>query len=198
VKSGARRSRNPGGRAAGKAGVTPVAGGVLLLGLGTKKSLDMPALRRAGGSLVRRLDRLNAKAARIEMSDAVPTSVTDSKAVGRCLAEGIGLANWRVDFFDGTASNRPDARISLSLSSDDADLTAGLKEGLTLAGCTNTARRIAATPPNICNPTWVAAEARKLARGTGLSCRVIDFAEAKKLGMGGIVNVGKGSASRVS
>ena len=58
----------------------------------------------------------------------------------------------------------------------------------------NTARELAATPPNICHPGWVASQARKLARTTGLHCRVIGAAEAEKLGMGGLLNVGKGSA----
>ena len=60
----------------------------------------------------------------------------------------------------------------------------------------NEARRIAATPPNICTPNWFASEAKKLARSMGMRFKLISFADAKRLGMGGIVAVGQGSAER--
>jgi leucyl aminopeptidase len=182
-----------------KRGETHLAAGepdLLLLGLGEKSRLDGDALRAAGGGLVRRLDRIGAAAARLHVAGAVPRSVMDAKSAGRCVAEGMGIANWRVDFFDGTATKRSKPRAVLALGADDTKFRAGMKQGLTLADCTNTARRLAATPPNICDPPWVAREARKLARAAGLKCRVISYAEAAKLGMGGIVNVGKGSTQK--
>jgi leucyl aminopeptidase len=84
----------------------------------------------------------------------------------------------------------------MTIGASDAGLRDGLKRGLDLAASSNYARRIAATPPNICNPTWVAGEARRLARSTGLKCKVIEFEQARRMGMGGIVNVGMGSRSK--
>jgi leucyl aminopeptidase len=69
----------------------------------------------------------------------------------------------------------------------------GLKRGVILGDAVNSARRIAATPPNICNPPWMAKEAKKIAKRCGLKCKVISYTQAKELGLNGIVNVGKGS-----
>ena len=66
--------------------------GMLLVGLGKKNELDRPALRRAGASVVRGLDRIDKKTARFELDGAIPDGVADAKSAGRCLAEGIGIA----------------------------------------------------------------------------------------------------------
>jgi leucyl aminopeptidase len=171
-------------------------GDEILIGLGKRADLKADTVRTIGARLIKRLDKLQAKAADVRIAAAVSNKVLDSRTLGRCLGEGIGLANFRVDFFSGKATNIKPAHTSMSISAPEASVRAGLELGLSLAQSTNYARRIGATPPNICNPTWMASEARKLARSTGLKCRVIDFNRAKKLGMGGIVNVGIGSASK--
>jgi leucyl aminopeptidase len=178
---------------AGEIVTTP--GSELVVGLGKKDDLTTKTLRRIGGRIARRLDRMEARAASLQVS-GIPAKVANARAVGRCLGEGLGLANWRVDFFDGKATKTPTARPPLAVTASSNDVRTGLKEGLTLAAAANEARRVAATPPNICNPPWIAKEARRLAKAHGLGCRVITYAEAKKLGMGGIVNVGKGSAAK--
>ncbi|MCP3903986.1 MAG: leucyl aminopeptidase family protein [Planctomycetes bacterium] len=179
---------------AGEMLATP--GGELVVGLGKKEELKTETLRTVGGRLARRLDRMKARAARLEVTAGIPAKVARAHDVGRLLGEGLGLANWRVDFFDGKATRTPAARPALSVTASTNDVRAGLREGLVLAAAANEARRVAATPPNICNPPWIAREARRLAKAHGLTCRVISYAEAKKLGMGGIVNVGKGSAAK--
>jgi leucyl aminopeptidase len=174
----------------------PAGDDLLLVGLGKKDDLKPATLRTVGARLIRALDRIAPKAVRLFIGEAIPAKITDATTAGRCLAEGMGLANWRVDFFQGKASKIEDAHPALSITAEDGDFKKGLTEGIALADATNEARRIAATPPNICNPPWIASECRKLARKTGLTCRVISYDEAKKRGMGGIVNVGKASAAK--
>ena len=181
----------------GDAGETlPVGADHLLIGLGKSEDIDSETLRKVGGRLLSALDRRTTKNAKLVLASAVPAKAGDARAAGRCVGEGMGLANWRVDFFDGKATKTTPPNAGLTISGDDPQFNAGLKDGLSLASCANEARRIAATPPNICNPAWIATEARRLARQAGLTCRVITYTEAKKLGMGGIVNVGKGSDSK--
>ena len=153
-------------------------------------------LRRIGGRLVRQLHEADLHAIDVQLDLSIPQSVADADATGQSLAEGMGLANWRVDFFDGKSTNRPAATGSLTLTSTCRDVRGGMRRGLILAESANEARRVSATPPNICIPSWVAQQARAAARRVGLQCKVISFAEAKRLGMGGLVNVGKGSAHK--
>jgi len=190
------KSRRPKGFK-GDVGETALQDGALLLGLGERAKLNRERLRKAGGGLVRGLDRFDIRAATINI-DLKPQNDLDSNgAIGQCLAEGAGLANWRVDFFTGSAAKPDEPKPSLSLHAKDRAMNDGLKRGLALAESTNYARRLAATPPNICNPAWMAKEAQRLARQfDSLSCKVISYAEAQKLGMGGIVSVGRASDSK--
>lgn len=180
----------------GKTGQAEAGDGVLLLGMGKKGDLDTPALRALGGQLVRTLESMEQHSATIELHRSVPLGVADATTLGQALAEGMSIANWRVDAFDGNATKRSPRASALRIASSDGEVAAGIKRGLVLGDAVNTARRIAATPPNICNPPWMAREAHRVARSCGLRCSVISFSEAQKQGMGGICNVGKGSASK--
>ena len=180
----------------GKHGSFAMAGSVgMLVGLGEIDDLTTDRLREIGAKIVRKLDAIEMTAARIAIAGAVPKRVMTDDVVGACVGEGMGVGNWRVDFFDGKATKRRKPRGPLTVAIDDG-ARAGFRRGLTTAECVNEARRMAATPPNICHPEWVATEARRLARKAGLTCRVISYAEAQKLGMGGLVNVGKGSVRK--
>jgi leucyl aminopeptidase len=168
----------------------------MIFGLGKREELTADTLRNAAARLVKRLDRLAPKAAHLLVASAIPHRKVGLAVAGRAFGEGMVLANWRFEDFAGSARKKHDHHPSLTISSDDAHFDEGFDEGLSLGEATNYARRIAATPPNVCNPMWVAGEAKRLARATGLKCTVIDYAEARKRGMGGLVNVGMGSAAK--
>lgn len=174
----------------------PAGDGRLLIGMGKEKELSRDKLRLLGGKLVRALDRMDIHEAELTLAKIVPARIASVADAAQLIAEGMGLANWRVDFFDGKAAKTPEVKGGLKIKPLDASLKKALTRGLTLADCTNYARKLAATPPNICNPTWMASEAKKMARAWRLTCRVINYGEAQKQGLGGIVNVGKGSKSK--
>ena len=161
----------------------------LVVGLGTKKDLTASGVRTIGAKLAKWLDR--AAPAAIELQAPVQLQAHASS-----LAEGIAIAQWRFDDLDGAATRKEPRRAALAIWSDAAKTREAIERGLVVADAVNAARRFGATPPNICNPQWVDAQARALARKAGLKHRVIDFRQAQKLGMGGLVNVGKGSAAK--
>ncbi|MFK7961239.1 MAG: M17 family metallopeptidase [Phycisphaerales bacterium] len=167
----------------------------LVLGLGSRDELNTTRVREIAGRLLKTLDRREDSAVALHL-DAIPARTMDAGTIGRCFGEGMGIANWRVDFFDGTATKNADAHGNLTVVTKDSDFKAGFEEGQVIAAATNEARRLGATPPNICNPTWFASEARKLTRKAGLKTTVITYAKAQELGLGGIVNVGRGSESK--
>src|SRR5205823_5299572 len=59
----------------------------------------------------------------------------------------------------------------------------------------NFARTIASRPGNNINPPTLAKVAQEMARQVGLDVRVLDEKQLAKLGMGGILGVGQGSAN---
>jgi len=180
----------------GQAGTFATSGSVLVVGLGDKSAATPDSIRSAGAQVRAELERRGDAAAAIEIHHTVPASVGSAEEIGQAFAEGVGLSNWKFTTYEGTAAEETADSARLALTSGDSDVRAGLRRGLMLAEAVNTARVLAATPPNICHPNWVASQARKLARSTGLHCKVIGAAEAKKLGMGGLLNVGKGSAQK--
>ena len=180
----------------GQAGTFASSGSTLVAGLGDKSSATLESIRSTGAHVRGELERRGDTAAAIEIDITVPDSVGSPEEVGQAFAEGVGLSNWVFTTHRGAAAPEVSDAGRLALTSNCPDVRAGLRRGLMLAEAVNTARELAATPPNICHPGWVASQARKLARTTGLHCRVIGAAEAKKLGMGGLLNVGQGSAQK--
>ncbi|MCH2148997.1 MAG: leucyl aminopeptidase family protein [Phycisphaerales bacterium] len=180
----------------GQLGTFASSGSTLVVGLGDKSSATLESIRSTGAHVRAELERRGDTAAAIEIDITVPGSVGSSEEIGQAFAEGVGLSNWMFTTHRGSAATEVSDAGRLALTSNCSDVRAGLRRGLMLAEAVNTARELAATPPNICHPGWVASQARKLARTTGLHCRVIGAAEAKKLGMGGLLNVGQGSVQK--
>ncbi len=173
--------------------VVPAGERHLLVGMGKRGELTLRTLRTVGGRLIRALDRMAAKSVIPALPLSVPRSVGKIEEVAQALAEGMGLANWRMDSFDGSATKKEKQRAAINVQPFDRSMRAGLERGLLLAESANYARRLAATPPNICNPTFIAKEARRLAREKNLKATIIDFARAQQLKMGGLVSVGQAS-----
>ena len=167
-----------------------------IVGVGDAKGINTQRLRKTGAKLLPKLHRMGARGAHFELR-ALPKRTAEHEDLGRALAEGLDIANWRMDLFDGAASKHSPAKGRLTLSSNCAQFTQGLRTGLLVGDSVNYARKIAATPPNICTPAYVANAARSLARAhNGLSCSVITYQQARRMGMGGLLNVGKGSANK--
>ena len=180
----------------GKRGQTVVSGDVLLVGLGKKGDLDSAGLRSIGGSLIKTLNQIEVHSIDLRFHATVPNGVASPCEIGQGVVEGMNVANWRVDMFDGVATTTKDVLKMIVVGSQSIKCVSGMKRGLTISNAINDARRIAATPPNICNPPWMAKEAKKIAKKCGLGCKIITFAKAKELGLNGIVNVGMGSAEK--
>lgn len=180
----------------GKRGETNRAGSVLLVGLGKKSELKNADLRDIGGSVVRALGKAGLCSVELQLHLTIPQGVATECEIGQLVAEGMTIANWRVDQFDGSATKRTKKQGALQITSASKEVVRGLKRGVILGEAVNDARRVAATPPNICNPPWMAKEAKKIAKKCGLKCKIISYTQAKELGLNGIVNVGMGSAEK--
>jgi leucyl aminopeptidase len=96
-----------------------------------------------------------------------------------------------------TYKTKPEAKTSLKkilvCGITSADAVQGTKRGDIVGTYTNAARDIANTPGEDMTPKQLAASAKKLATGTKVSVNVLGLAEIKKLKMGLIEAVGKGS-----
>jgi leucyl aminopeptidase len=69
----------------------------------------------------------------------------------------------------------------------------GLKQGVAIAHGMDFAKDMGNMPSNICTPSYLADQAKALAKTYGFKCKVLDFSACEKLGMGSFLSVGKGS-----
>jgi len=72
----------------------------------------------------------------------------------------------------------------------------GVARGLALAKSANLTRTLSETPPNIATPAYMAEQAQKLAKETGLRCRVFKGEDLVRERFEGLINVGKASENR--
>ncbi len=179
-------------------GASAVAKRVIIVGLGKRESFKPASLRGIGGTIGRRLAATKDSKAALALHAAVESiKGADVEHAGRCLGEGLGLIAW--DFlatrFRGSASadKAKAKKVDLALSCDDEGFAAGMEYGLGLAASVNIARDLSETPPNVCVPSYVADQAKKLARQTGLKFSIIEGPALLREKLTGLVNVGKAS-----
>ena len=68
-----------------------------------------------------------------------------------------------------------------------------LAEGLAIAAGADLTRDLGNLPGNICTPTYLADQARQLAKSHGLNVEILDRADMEKLGMNTLLSVARGS-----
>ena len=155
---------------------------VLLVGVGAGTPGD---LRRAGAGLARA----------VRGRDLVLVSLADGAGADavRALVEGVQLAGYTLPAV-GTKSRDDSlaARRVVLLGRVPAD---AVEAGLVHAEATVTARDLAATPSDTKNPAWTAGRAAEAAERAGLRVQVWDEADLARDGFGGLLAVGRGSAT---
>ncbi|MCP1726192.1 leucyl aminopeptidase [Natronospira proteinivora] len=170
---------------------------VLLVGLGDEEQYGHRAYREAVQAAVKALDEGGIKDALFLTTMEFP-SEEDALYWGvRHLVEAADYAAYR---FDTTVSQKAPAG---SLKSVDAwyqgrggkaAAEKGLHHGQGVAEGTALARELGDLPANVCTPSHLANQARKLARNDKqFKTTILNEADCKKLGMGSFLSVAKGS-----
>ena len=170
-------------------GPTPL----ILVGLGSRQTLDSNVLRKAGGCLVAAAFKTKTR----RLSLVLPPRLGSALPAGAALAalvDGLALGSFDFTGFKGAAhgSQAKPPALDLSLVVDPA-LRSIAADQLAINQGVATARTLAATPPNVAHPAMIAKHCQALARQTGLTCHILSASQAKQRGMGGLVAVGQGS-----
>ncbi|MFC4251918.1 leucyl aminopeptidase [Sinimarinibacterium flocculans] len=69
----------------------------------------------------------------------------------------------------------------------------GLAEASAIATGVRLAKDLGNLPGNICTPTYLAEQARKMAGGSGIKTRILEQEDMERLGMGALLSVARGS-----
>ena len=100
--------------------------------------------------------------------------------------------------FDSMKSTKPAAhsltQLVLGVSSGDlANAKTGIKQGCAIAAGMNLAKDLGNLPGNLCTPSYLAEQAKKLGTEWKLSVKVFEQKDIERLGMGAMLSVAKGS-----
>ncbi|HWF98449.1 MAG TPA: leucyl aminopeptidase [Steroidobacteraceae bacterium] len=171
---------------------------VLLTGLGAKKSYGRKAWRKAWAGAVAALSKTGIKAAALAM-DRPDAKDLDDYYFGRAVAEIAQTVLYRIN--DLKSGKKPKAApLARVLAgpvgrSAAAAVSRGLAHGAAVADACSVQRDLANLPANVCTPTFLAEEARALAkRYSPLRVRVLDEPAIRREKMGCLLAVSQGSA----
>ena len=166
---------------------------IVLTGLGQAPSNNQFAhetLRRAAGAAARNL------AGHSSATFALPHSTLEEFAA---ISEGALLGAYAFDEFRGTSKadrKSPLGKISIySKSAKKSEYTKSLRRSEIIAKYTFIVRDLINTPPSHLTPDSFTQRFKKLAAGSGVKVEILNDTQLRKLGYGGIIGVGQGSAN---
>ncbi len=160
---------------------------VILTGVGERGEELLPdRVRRAYGKAVQVAGQLGLR----EVSAILPTLLL-REDVAQTVAEGILLASYRYERYKSEDEKRVE-RVSI-ISGED--LEEEVERARKICMGVWAARDIANTPPSDCTPDKFEEMVRAEIRGLPIVMRVFGVRELEKMGMGGILAVGRGSSS---
>jgi leucyl aminopeptidase len=164
---------------------------ILFVGAGPEASASVGAVREAAM-------RAGAKAGPYGVvASTLPQLGPSPEASAQAFVEGFLLGVYRFDRYRNVpADERPRTRLVRTLVAGRASAATrkGLQRGEVAGDATNWARDLVNTPALDATPEVLAEEARRMAAGAGLECRVWTKADLEKGGFGGVLGVGAGSA----
>ena len=158
--------------------------------LGSKKSYNLNILKDAINKIV----KLNTRNFQIDAKTFVGNNINLENVVNKFIDidEYINGEN----LYSAKTSKKPE-KIYLELIVNDKEVISKANITLKIAQLVNEARRLQATPPNICNSEWLAKEIQTIfkdIKNPNLKVKVLNKKEIEKEKMGLFLSVNKGSA----
>lgn len=165
---------------------------VALIGLGKREKADAEALRRAVAVGVREAERIGCASAVVRIEEVVAKRVGGPEDAGRAAAEAAVMASYRYD--GGKSEAKPRKLRRVELRGPGAAFRRASAEGVVLGEANAFTRDLQNAGGNQMRPRHLAAAARSIARKSSrISCKVLDEAQMKRLGMGLLLGVSAGS-----
>ncbi|MBI4430425.1 MAG: leucyl aminopeptidase [Candidatus Omnitrophica bacterium] len=172
--------------------------GILISGLGEKKKFSADKLRKLGSALYSKLNDLKFENASVELDTLTGNKVSSPEAAA-ALVEGIRLREYRFDHYKSKddKNGKQDTLKEIILAISDRKVLEAVSKELGMAEVVvesaNFTRRLGDEPANVMTARRLADDARKMARETGLRCRILDEKQIRALKMGGLLSVAQGS-----
>ncbi|NNM85255.1 MAG: leucyl aminopeptidase [Phycisphaerales bacterium] len=178
-------------------------GRIIVAGLGKADGVDADTIRWAAAAVARSARELKLRKVTL-LPPLALTARIGSLEVASLLAEGFMLGSFAFSEFKNTGEGdetqpatafaAPQLELLWPTADNLAQVKQTVKAATIIANSANYARYLACLPGNVAGPNRLVQEAHSLARSVGLACHIISATEARRLGMGGLLAVGSGSA----
>lgn len=167
-----------------------------VIGLGDEKRLDSEAVRELLNIVAAKLKVLAITDAVFDL-DALITK-SDVATVSRHLAEALGDNEYQYTKLPKAARAKPTKKefkavLTLSNPKKLAEAKKAAAIGLAVHNGKTLAKDLGNMPGNVCTPTFLANQAKKMAKSHGLKVKVLNEKDMAELGMGSLLSVSKGS-----
>ncbi|MHC4513074.1 MAG: leucyl aminopeptidase [Planctomycetota bacterium] len=163
------------------------------VGMGKRREITAERLRRAAAVAQKRAEALAVKAFRLQLHEQDHREI-NADVAGRAIAEGLILGAYKYQPPSGTKAKPRAGQVCEVVYTGKAkkSFKDGFDVGRIGANATAFARDLENMPGNLATPTVLAREARKL-HGSQLKVRVLDERDMKRLKMGALLGVTRGS-----
>jgi leucyl aminopeptidase len=170
---------------------------IALVGVGPRKTADAEALRRGVGAAVRWARKRSLKKVGV-LCPARPAGKLTAGAAAAAATEGAMLAGYTFERHkseEGAGGKRRakrTANLQVIVFGERA-IRPAVDQAVAVSDGANLARDLGNAPGNFGTPRALADAARKAGRAAGFKVKVLEPAAMKKLNMGGLLGVAKGS-----
>jgi leucyl aminopeptidase len=167
---------------------------LILVGLGKKQDLSLDQIRQALGQAAKRVRQAKAASFSVALPTALPVGASLGD-VAQAMAEGAILGSYQFNAYRSEAATREVAAMSVLTSHKDElrELSEGVRRGVATAEATVFVRDLCNHPSNVMTPSRIAAEAKAIAKETGVGLKILEQKDMEQLGMGALLGVAKGS-----
>jgi leucyl aminopeptidase len=164
----------------------------IILGFGEENNTTAAQFRKAVNLLSKTLANSTLKQTTLCI-DEVTVDTWSSEAKARACAESI--SHGRYQYAETRSAVKTKTNVSIAYSTAMIkDANKGLTIGHAIGNGMNVARELGNLPGNICTPSYLANQAKKLGRANkSLSVKILSEKQMKELGMGSLLSVSVGS-----
>ena len=164
---------------------------LLLYGAGRAEEIDSVSVRRLAGAAIRSLLKHRV----IRSAAFLVTRKLETEAFVQAIVEGALIGQMSADLYrsNDKSAAKIEALDLISELPDPPDFDGAIKAGSAMGEATNFARELGFEPSNVMTPSELALRAKKMAEQEGLGFEALGEDEMKRLGMGALLAVSRGS-----
>ena len=159
-----------------------------LVGLGKKSKLTIQAYEKYLNSALKKINGYNINSISVDLNNI------SIKGYDHIKGGIIEIEKTQYSYKQKNSSSLKECLINVSSKVSNKHLSNTIDISVAIANGLNKARMLGDTPPNICNPTFLAKEAKKLEKlNRNLKVEILDEKQMRTLKMGSLLSVSQGS-----